>query len=244
MAQRQEREEHVRRTEGDRLRGALDVAAEVVVRQHDPLGVPRRPRRIDDREEVFRPHHLRRGAEIIGVFTFECLSRPHDRGIAGSPGLPREPLFPHHDCLFQRGDVSGDLRHLVELELVRYDRKPDCGVVEYVFDLLRRHRRIDGDAHGSEHGDRLIGHNPFGPVFRYDGDAIPPLHSEGPEAEGKQLDLPPQLGVSNAFIGAFRFVHEYGLFFRGEAGGEPVEHLGNRGELHGGGHDRGTSGGT
>ena len=43
MAERQEGEKHVCRTERDRLCGALYVAAEVVMRQHDTLGVPGGP---------------------------------------------------------------------------------------------------------------------------------------------------------------------------------------------------------
>ena len=139
------------------------VGDEVAVRQHRSLGLPRRPRGVDQ------------GGEIVGLpaqrasierFRIRCARLPpifENRLEAFD--LERVRVVEADDRL-QHGAVRLGIQDLGQLFDVRCERDRRPAVFEQVLDLVRHHGREDGDEHrpGTLAGE--IHDGPLGAVFR------------------------------------------------------------------------------
>ena len=230
MAQRKEGKEDVGLTDGDHFGRGNDVGNQVTVGQHDAFRIARRPRRVDQREQIFRLGPRQR-VECIGM-TLLILSavlvhlpernNPVTRGI---------PFIRNDDHVLERRNILRDFHDLVELKAVRDNRDLYSRVVVDEFNLFGSKRGVDRYVDGTEGYHCHIGHDPFRPVFGYDGDPISFFDAKGHKAECEQFDISAAFSVADPFVDSLHPLHEHWSFGVGVPFRDVFKQFVDRGEL-------------
>ena len=194
VAEREERELLVAFPELGDVIGVVDLEQDVAVTQHRSLRRSRRARRVDQDRQIVGPSELDQalvGARILRLVTEAQLEQLVERHhLLVLEGV--KPLEVEDDDLHELGAVAADLEDLVELLLVGGEEEAGAAVVDDVFDLPRRVRRVDpvGDAADRERPE--IGVEPLGAVVGHDRDDVAVAQTERDQPEP---DVPRPLAV-------------------------------------------------
>ena len=167
------------------LQQRLGVGRQVPMRQHRPLGPPRRPRGIEDRGPVVRPAGMR------------VLARGGRGGTLGQCPLPVRAKRQH------RQRVSGPMRVRRLLRGVA-DEQPRCRVADEIVDLgpgIGGVQRQEDPAHLQR---RQIQRDGLGRLLDLDGHAVAGRHARRGQRARQRLDHAAHPGKADVGLaGAF-----------------------------------------
>ena len=180
----------IRRGHSKRFGGCFFVRTEIVVREHDALGLARGAGRVNNRGELVRGHP--RGAKAVfghGVVTCrggevliakDIIAKIRRRGGADDVLYRRQPV-----AAFQQ---AADLH----LSRDKYDLR--AGMIQDICDSIGRFVEIDGHIGGAKPQNGEIRDVPFGPVGREQPHSIAGFDAELFQRVGKPRDAPQKFG--------------------------------------------------
>ena len=174
MGEGEEREGHVFGADRHELGHRQHVADEIRVSEHDPFGVARRPRGVDDARQRIWPDGLSPPLEERRIRSLRLLAATV--GLFEGNGLSGELLGDRHARAGWQTGIEHD-RARPGRAACRIDDLPELGggrdeadlgaaVIEHVAHLSGGRGRIDRHAHPPCVLDREVGDLPFGAVLR------------------------------------------------------------------------------
>ena len=189
VRERKIRHDVVVRLERQGLGDRFDLPQDVPVREHRPLGRPRRPRGVDDHRDVVRVRPGERRIEPLRAPLQERLPLLHEvlEEAHALVGESPEPLaVPDDDPLHRR--LADDREDLLELLLVVEEEIPGPRVLEEVSHLLGGRRGVDPARRAARRHRAHVAVEPLGPVVAEDGDSLPAGQTRRQEAAGHPPD--------------------------------------------------------
>jgi hypothetical protein len=181
-------EDCVLRVEPQRPRRRDRRREQARVREHDPLRLPRRPRRVQDRPHVFLrvDPGLR---QLLPLAAGDEVLELEDAVV-----VPQLLFADRHDVL-ERGKRLQ--KRLAKLEVVHPpvplgdDAHGRFRVAEHELQLVQREPRVEGHQDGAQLGGGEGAEDELRPVREHDGDAIPRIHPEiAPRGRERPRPLP------------------------------------------------------
>ncbi|MNX71346.1 hypothetical protein D3C86_1026580 [compost metagenome] len=189
VAQGQEAQGAVLGLEVDQVQHAARVGRVVAVAEHDPLGVARGARGVDDRGDALGLDGALPVGDLVVVLGAERLALGDEVGELDdleTGALAGFRVHDHHQA--QRVGFLGGFEDLVALLDRRADHDLGAGVVEDVGQLLGREGHVDRDVDGPDALDGHVRLDPLGAVLAQEGDAIARTHAGLDQGRSERRD--------------------------------------------------------
>ena len=171
---------------GDEI-GIAELEQNVAVTEHGPLGGTRGARRVHQDGQILGLRDLDEGIEGAGMVTLvaraeleQCLERHHLVVLESV-----QPVHVVHEDLHELGAAGAHLEDLVELLLVLGEEEARAAVVDDVFHLPRRIRRVDAVGDPAYRDRAEVGVEPLRTVVGHDRHHVagPQTQRDEPEAD-------------------------------------------------------------